>query len=270
MSHIMGNSSNSQGSPSIPGTQALQRAMAILLAFTDDRHTWTLSALSEELGLTKSTTHRILSALERDGFVSRKAGSAEYQLGPELIVLGARALNSIDLRAMVRPELEALAEATGEDVTLEVLIGFDVLVLDEARGKNLLGLGSSVGTRWPAYATATGKVLLASLPVPLQEPSGGLVAVTAATIVSWEELTETLEAVRKQGYATNIEELEYGFMAVAAPVRDRNGQPVAAISIGGSLHRIGKERIPELVRYSRDAASRVSGRLGFRGVRNKH
>jgi DNA-binding IclR family transcriptional regulator len=250
--------------PAVPGTRALQRAMGLLRAFDDEHPRWSLSALSIKLDLSKSTVHRILTALEREGFLLRPYESTEFQLGPELIVLGSRALRAVDVRGAARPELRLLAEKTGEDVTLESLVGSEVLILDEQRGRNLMGVGTPIGTLWPAHATSTGKVLLADAPEAMKEPEAGLVAFTANTIVSWEEWTATLEEVRRNGYATNIEELEYGFAAVAAPVWDRNGRTTAAISVGGSIQRIGKDRIPDLVETVRVAALRVSERLGYR------
>ena len=193
----------------------------------------------------------------------------EYQLGPELNVLGARALNGIDVREAARAELQSLAKTAGEDVTLECLAGPEVLLLHEERGQSLLGLGSPIGTLWPAHATSTGKVLLANAEEPAEEPPGGLVAITDHTIVSWKEWNATLAEVRKNGFATNIEELEYGYAAVGTPLRDHNGRATAAISIGGPLHRIGKDRIPELVYIVRASASRISGRLGYVGEYEK-
>ena len=112
MSHIMGYRSETQGHPPVPETKALQRALAILQSFTDVNPKWNLSALSNELDMRKSTTHRILSALERGGFLSRTPGDPEYRLGPELIVLGARALNAVDLRDATLNELRALTQTT--------------------------------------------------------------------------------------------------------------------------------------------------------------
>jgi len=264
MSHIMGYDSKTQGLPPIPGTKALQRTINILFAFTDKRPSWTLSALSVELDLRKSTTHRILSALEQRGFLSRKRGGTEYELGPELIVLGARALNAIDLREVAAAELRSLSKTTGEAVSLETLLDGRVLILHEEGGESLLGLESSAGTLLPAHATSTGKVLLANSEDPGEGPAGGLVAITDHTIVSKREWTATLAEVREKGFATSIEELEYGYAAVAAPVRDQTGRTAAAISIGGPIHRIGKDRIPELVKIVRAAALRVSERLGYR------
>jgi DNA-binding IclR family transcriptional regulator len=88
---------------------------------------------------------------------------------------------------------------------------------------------------------------------------------TAHTITSWRTWTETLSAVREKGYATNIEELEYGYHSVAAPIRDREGRVIASLSLGGTAHRITMDRIPELAKAVQEAAARVSKRLGYRG-----
>ena len=211
-----------------------------------------------------ATAHRMLSVLEQEGFVVRPSGGTDFQLGPEMIVLGALALKAVDVRAVARPELVLLAESTGEDAYLESLVGTEVLILDEERGRGLMGLGTEIGTKWPAHATATGKVLLAGSGNTMSEPPDGLYPMTAHTITSWEAWTETLSEVREKGYATNIEELEYGFHSVAAPIRDREGRTTASLSVGGTAHRLTAERIPELAEAVREAAARVSKRLGYR------
>jgi len=181
-----------------------------------------------------------------------------------MIVLGTLALKAVDVRAVARPELVFLAETTGEDASLESLVGTEVLILDEEGGRGLMGLGTEVGTRWPAHATATGKVLLAGAESAMTEPTDGLHPMTAHTITSWERWTETLSEVREKGFATNIEELEYGFHSVAAPIRDRDGRTIASLSLGGSVHRVTLDRIPELAKAVKEAAARVSERLGYR------
>lgn len=249
----------------IPGTRAVKRVLSLLSAFSESRPKWALTELSAHVGLSKATAHRMLRVLEQEGFIMRQQGSADFQLGPEMIVLGTLALKSVDIRAVARPELQFLAETTGEDAYLESLVGTEILILDEERGRGLMGLGTEVGTRWPAHATATGKVLLAVGENTMTEPADGLHPMTAHTITSWAEWTETLSEVREKGYGTNIEELEYGFHAVAAAIRDREGRTPAAISVGGSAHRLTTERIPELGKAVREAAARVSERLGYRG-----
>ena len=246
----------------IPGTRAVHRVLSLLKAFSEDQGKLSLTELSRRVGLSKATAHRMLIVLEHEGFLTRSAETGEFQLGPEIIVLGARALRNVDLRGVVRPELRFLSETSGDDASLESLVGNEVLILDEVRGQNILGLTTEVGTRWPAHATATGKVLLADAGEP--EPEGGLAASTTHTITNWERWTEALAEVRAKGYATNLEELVYGYNSVAAPVKDMEGRAVAAISLGGSTHRVTRDRIPELASLVMEAAGRVSDRLGHR------
>lgn len=248
----------------IPGTRAVQRVLSLLGAFSESNPKRNLTELSAEVGLSKATAHRMLSVLEQEGFVVRPDGSADFQLGPEMIVLGALALKSVDVRTIARPELEFLANTTHEDASLEILVGTEVLILDQKGGRGLLGIGSEIGTRWPAHATATGKVMLAGADKAMEEPKGGLPPMTDHTITSWAEWTRSLSEIREMGYATNIEELEYGYVAVAAPVMDGGGRTVASLSVGGSEHRLTRDRIPELAREVKKAASRVSERLGYR------
>jgi DNA-binding IclR family transcriptional regulator len=264
MFHMMKASFKDQSAQTIPGTKAIRRALSLLKAFTDERPRRTLTGVATEVGLNKATAHRMLRVLEQEGFVHRYPDTGEFQLGPEIIVLGTRALRAVDIRDAARLELEALAEATGEDASLESLVGSEVLILDEERGHGLLSLGTELGTRWPAHATATGKVLIAFSEADLPEPPHGLAALTDHTIVSWEKWTRTLAEVRKKGYATNMEELVYGYASVAAPVRDGDGRVIAALSVGGSVHRVTRSRVPVLARNVVEAAIRLSEHLGYR------
>ncbi|MGM0669013.1 MAG: IclR family transcriptional regulator [Gemmatimonadota bacterium] len=248
----------------IPGTRAVHRVLTLLKTFSEGRAGLSLTEISRRAGLSKATAHRMLNVLEQEGFLIRSSENGEFRLGPEIIVLGARALQNVDLRGIARPELRFLSETSGDDASLESLVGNEVLILDEVRGQNLLGLTTEVGTRWPAHATATGKVLLAGAEEPMTEPEGGLTASTTHTITSWKRWTETLAEVREKGYATNLEELVYGYSSVAAPVRDMEGKVVAAISLGGSTHRVTRDRIPELAGLVMKAAGRISDRLGHR------
>jgi DNA-binding IclR family transcriptional regulator len=252
--------------PTIPGTRAVQRVLSLLKAFPEDSPRQSLTELAVNVGLDKATALRMLRVLEQEGFVYRSPETGEYQLGSEVIVLGARALGAVDIRKVARPEIEALAEVTGVDSTLEALVGSEVLILDEARGESLLSLGTEVGSRWPVHATATGKVLLAFGEGEMPEPPGGLPALTDHTIVSWDEWLKVLSEVREQGYATNIEELEYGYASVAAPVRDRDGRTTASLSVGGPVHRVTRERMPALAVRVQEAAARLSERLGYRSA----
>lgn len=244
------------------GTQAVVRAMRLLKAFSESRPVLTLAELSGELELSKTTAHRLLAALESEGLVARDAVGA-FHLGPAVIALGTRALLSNDLRALVQPELKALAAETGETASLEVLADGRMLILDEVSGRHLVTAAAEIGTLWPLHATSTGKALLASLPEEecwrLLEPP--LARYTEATITDPDELKRELETVRGRGYATAVEELEVGAAAAAAALRDRRGYPVGVISVGGPVGRLKRRRLAALGRTLRERAARLSAPL---------
>lgn len=249
-----------------PGTQAVLRAVRLLKAFRSDQPELSLAQLTRIAGLNKTTAYRILTALESQGMVERGRGGEAYRLGPEVLALGSRALGSSELRVASRHEIESLAHSTRETVTLEVLLGAEVLILDEAIGGHVIGAMPSVGTRWPAHATSTGKVLLAWLPEDECEAllEARLPALTPRTITSPEALRRELARVRERGYATTSEELEPGFVALAAPIRSHEARVVAAISIGGPKSRVTAGRTAEIARQLPGVAARISARLGFR------
>ncbi len=249
-----------------PGTQAVQRAIALLKAFSDEQPRLGLAELARTVGLNKTTAYRLLTALESEGLIARHATSETYQLGPEIIALGGRALRANDLRSVCRTELEALARATGEAATLEALAGDDILVLDEVLGARLIGANQSIGSRWPAHTTSTGKMLLACLSTAEQEAflQRPLPQATPQTIVDPDILRRELARFREQGYATAVEELELGFGAVGAPVRNHDGRAIAALSLNGPTARLTPERLVELAPLVIAAAERVSAQLGYK------
>lgn len=218
-----------------PATRAVRRAARLLATLGAARGSLPLGALARAASLSKPTTFRLLAALELEEFVVRDAGET-YALGPALVGLGAQARRAIRLNDAARPVLTALAEETGETATLEVLVGTEVLILDEVQGRFLLGAMPEIGMCWPASVTSTGRVLLAA--------------------------TDATSPVTLAGFATTFEELEPGFAAVAAPVRNADGVVIAAISVGGPSVRLTRERLAALAPRVRGAAERVSQRLG--------
>ena len=237
-------SARSPGAPQ--GAQAAVRAIRLLKTFTRAAPEHTLAELSAAHGLTKTTAHRLLSALESEGLVARNARTGEYRLGPAAVALGLDAVQSHDLRATMHPILERLAAETGETVTLEVLHEGMVLILDEIAGLHVLSSSGHIGTRWPLHATSTGKVLLAFQPAAFASLRRPLAGYTRATNTDVAALTREVERVRERGYAMVLGELEEGFNAVAVPVRDALGQVAGAVSLGGSAARLGRRELTQL------------------------
>ena len=182
----------------IPGTQAIRRAVTLLKAFDDDHPAWSLSELAREMGLNKTTAYRLLSALEREGLLGR-APDERYVLGPEIVVLGGRALRANNLRAVTRPELERLAEETRETASLEILSGHEMLVIDEIVGGHLMSGVPDLGSRWPLHASSTGLAVLAFRPDTDELLPRVLTPVTPATLTGRVPLRTELACIRARG-----------------------------------------------------------------------
>jgi DNA-binding IclR family transcriptional regulator len=143
------------------GAQAALRAVRLLKRFTIERPEMSLAELSKASGLNKTTTHRLLRALQSEALIDRNPATGAYCLGAGLMALGVQALASSDLRRRVRPVLRALARDTGETATLEVPVEDSMLILDEVAGRHVIGAAGNIGTRWPMHATSTGKAYMA-------------------------------------------------------------------------------------------------------------
>ncbi len=250
-----------------PGTQSVLRAVSLLKAFDDERREWGLADLAQEVGLNKTTTFRLLTALESEGMVARRPYAETYILGPEIVVLGGCALRSNDLRALARPELARMAATSGETATLEIISGDDsVLIIDEVIGNHLVGSSQSLGTRWPMFATSTGIAMLAHLPeervaAVLQRPLSPL---TPKTITDPADLRQELARTRQRGYSFVEEWLEEGLIVVGAPLFNHDGQVVAAISLGAPAIRFTADRVPEWGELVQQTAQRISLKLGWK------
>lgn len=261
-----------------PGTQAVTRALAVLDALAAAGSERSLAALAEATDLDKATALRLLAALEDAEYVARRGAHGDFHLGPALIRLGVLARRATGLHDAARPVLLRLAESTGETATLEVLVGDETLIIDEAHGRFVVGILPEAGTRWPAHATSTGKVLLAAARHDAARHDAGprarggpraagtrtprLAKRTPHTITSRAALARELDAIQARGYAVAQEELEPGFVAIGAPVRDADGTVVAAISIGGPSTRLTRARLARLAAEVCRAADRVSATLG--------
>ena len=250
-----------------PGTQAVRRAVAVLKAFDAEHPHWSVTDLSRHIGLHKTTTFRLLGALVHEGMLERDDVTGGYRLGAQLIALGSQALRSTDLYNASHSELEAVARDTGETATIEILVGGETVILDEVHGRYLVGGRPDFGLRFPAHATSTGKLLLAA---ERYEGNGKkrraaparLAKLTSKTIGDHVKLDRELEKVWRQGFATAFEEIELGFAALGAPIRNFEGRTVAAISIGGARARFTRARIAELTSRVCEAAEQISRRLG--------
>ena len=247
--------------------RALDRAIRILSMLSDGTPR-TLTQLSEAVGMSSSTTFRLLATLSYHGFVQRDEETGSYALGLASLELARAYLASSDIRREALPELEKLRNETAETVHLAVMDQMEVVYLEKLEGLHAVGLMSSrVGGRAPAYCTGLGKVLLAYTPVELVRAhygEKGLKRFSDRTITRLDELLEHLQEVRRQGYAFDLGEHEPEIRCIAAPVRDFSGKVVAAISVSGTAHRLNPVTMNSaLINKVRETARAISARLGY-------
>ena len=243
------------------GAQAALRAVRLLKRFTIERPEMSLAELSKASGLNKTTTHRLLRALQSEALIDRNPATGAYCLGAGLMALGVQALASSDLRRRVRPVLRALARETGETATLEVPVEDSMLILDEVAGRHVIGAAGNIGTRWPMHATSTGKAYMAFDEGCLDRLSDQLEPLTRKTMTRREAFQAQIIDIRRRGFASTVDELEDGFAAVATVIRGALGDVQGALSIGGPTQRMDAAKRAELGAALCHAAQRLSPRF---------
>jgi len=240
------------------GAQAALRAVRLLKLFTNERSEMSLAELSRASGLNKTTTHRLLRALQSEALIDRNPATSAYSLGAGLMALGVQALASSDLRRRVRPVLRSLARETGETATLEVPFEDSMMILDEVAGSHVLGATGNIGTRWPIHATSTGKVWLAFDESGIDRLDERLTPVASKTVTDRDAIQPQFIEIRRKGYAITIDELEDGFTAIATIIRGVLGDVQGALSIGGPTQRLNATRRTEFGNLLCRAAQRLN------------
>jgi IclR family pca regulon transcriptional regulator len=252
-------------------SQSLERGLAILGCFTPEHPTLGIADMADDLGMSRSTTHRYVITLVALGFLEQGA-SRKYRLGLRVTDLGMSALNSTGLREHTRSYLEELRQHSSYTVSLAVLDGPEILYVERARsfrrGQHKIDMNLRVGSRLPAYCTSLGKVLLAFLPDADQHEvitQMELAKRGPNTITTRKALLAELEHVRDEGFAVNEEELTAGLISIAAPIRSESREVVAAINMAAHTEMISlEEMVDRLLPHLLATADQISARLGFR------
>jgi len=220
------------------GTQAIDRAAQLLVRVVEASQPPSIGELSEGAGLPKSTTSRLVGALERQGLIQRLGARGRLRPGPVLLRYASRDASQT-LVELAAPSLRRLADASGETINLAVpgIDGVEHLAQEDTA--HFVGVTDWVGRRVPFELAANGKCFLAF--------GGGSVA--------------NAEQIRARGYATSIDELEVGLTAMAAPVLGTNDTAIAALSISGPSSRLTTARIEELAPILKAEASTLSRQM---------
>ena len=240
------------------GAQAALRAVRLLKLFSLEKPDLTLTQLSQGADLNKTTTHRLLRALQSESLVQRNSVTGRYSLGAGLMALGVQALSSSDLRRRARPILKLLARDTGETAQLEVPVEGGMLIIDEVTGRHVVAASGNIGTSWPMHATSSGKAYIAFDSNVLESLPDEFPALTKNTITKKEIIKKQSQIILKKGYSESIDELEPGYSCVGTVVYDAVGNIQGALSIGGPTHRMNSQKRMELGTVIKRASERLT------------
>lgn len=245
--------------------RALDRGLTVLevLAKTPES---SLTELSEEAGLAFSTAHRILETLRQRGFVVQSADTGRYSLGVRAYEVGTGFLARSQLPEAAQGAMRKLVSDLNETVNLAIQDGSDAVYIDQLESRQKVRMFTQIGARTPLHSSGVGKVLLAWQGEEAQRillGTGPLRAFTPNTLTEPAAVLNELHRVREQGYAVDSEEFEPGVRCVAAPVRDRHGAVVAALSLSAPAGRLHEAQLASFGARVMAAGKEVSARLGW-------
>ncbi|MFL1899221.1 helix-turn-helix domain-containing protein [Streptomyces tauricus] len=248
--------------------RSFERGLAVIRAFDADHPELTLSEVARVTDLTRAAARRFLLTLFDLGYV--QTDGRMFRLTPRVLELGYSYLSSFTLPEIAEPHLEQLVTQIRESSSLCVLDGDDIVYAARVPTHRIMTATITVGSRFPAHVTSVGRVLLAQLPdeeIDTRLSRADLIPLTARTIVSAELLRTELRRVRRQGYAIVDQELEEGLRSVAVPVRDRDGEVVAAVNVPvhasrNSVESVRRDLLPHLLATVAriEADLRITGR----------
>jgi len=237
--------------------QSLARGLAVIRAFDAANPELTLSDVARRADLPRAAARRFLRTLETLGYV--RSDGRSFSLTPRVLELGFSYLSSLSLPEIVQPHLERLSHEVGESVSAAVLDATDIVYVARVPTRRIMSVRITIGTRFPAYATSMGRVLLAGMPPAEADAlleASARAHLTDRTLTEVAALRDELDRVRAQGWALIDGELEPGLRSVAAPLRGRGGEVVAAINVSTSatrdtLEHLLEDHLPKLLETAR-------------------
>jgi len=243
--------------------KSLEKALKLLDFFTPQRPELGITELSNLSGLLKSSVHNMVSTFEVCGYLEKNIVTGKYRLGKRILILSNSLYSSNDVRLIVRPYMEKLSAQFGETVYFAQYMDGVVVYLDAVFTAQNMSSRQIIGMTAPMYCTGVGKAILAFLSKEQiqQVIDSGLIGFTEQTITTKDKLLKEFEVIRKNGYAIDNMEHEFGIKCVAAPIFNSTGKIVAALSLSGPSLRFSQERITELagaiVAYSKEISKLI-------------
>ncbi|MEU9115797.1 IclR family transcriptional regulator C-terminal domain-containing protein [Streptomyces sp. NPDC048483] len=247
--------------------ESVARGLITLTAFGTGRAELSLTAVAEATGLARATARRALITLEHLGYIA--TDGKLFRLTPRVLELGFAHLSGLTLPAIAQPHLAALVERVHDSASMAVLSGDDIQYVARVPTVRIMSVNITLGTRFPAYPTSMGRVLLAGLPpaeVSARLALTHLEPLTRHTVTDPDRLLALLEDVRTEGYALVDEELEEGLRSLAVPVHDRTGRVVSAVNVSTHAGRCSPDETREaLLPALREAAADIEADLRVAG-----
>ncbi|MFF8846280.1 IclR family transcriptional regulator [Streptomyces sp. NPDC015127] len=263
----MSNYTGEPAGPAVNGVQSVDRAISVMEILAQ-RGEAGVSEVAAEIDVHKSTAFRLLVALETRGLVEQAGERGRYRLGFGIVRLAGAVTGRLDITQQGRPVCERLAEEIGETVNIAVLQEHYAVNLYQVRGPGAVASHNWVGQLTPLHATSSGKILLAHLP-PKQRTTAlaasAMQKLTPHTITTKTALEKNLTQARTRGYAITLEEFELGLHAIAAPIHNRDGDVIAALSASGPAYRFTEHRLHEIAPTLLKGAQEISHRMGHLG-----
>ncbi len=248
--------------------QSLERGLAVIRCFDAETPRRTLTDVSKEAGLTRAAARRFLLTLVDLSYVH--TDGRYFWLGPRVLELGYAYLSGLTIPEVAIPQLESLAAEVEESCSVSILDDDEIVYVARVPVSRIMTVSISVGTRFPAYATSMGRVLLAGLSEEELEPhlkSVKLRRLSPQTVTSKKKLRAELDRVRKRGWAMVDQELEEGLRSIAVPIHDREGHTLAAINISThAARRTAKSIEADLLPPLQEAARQIERDLEATGI----
>ena len=255
------------GNSPVPRIQALARADSLLGGVVElgAGSAVSLTDLAHHVGLNKVTAFNLLQTLVALGYLEQEHGSRRYRLGLRTLELGGQARSSREIGRLCEPALHVLCRDTGETVNLALPHHGHAVIVDSVEGRHGIRTTAYAGERSPYHSTACGKVLLAFMSSEVRTSllsSISLEQRTLNTITDPKRFSRELAAIRKRGWAFDLEENELGANCVAVPILGRDKRPRAAISISGLKDRMTPAVLDGIARSARVEVARIARALG--------
>ncbi len=249
----------------IPVTRTLDRGLALLEHLSLEREA-TLSALARAVDMTPTTASRLLETLKSRGFVDHDSATGLFSVGLRAFTVGSSVLRARKLDRVALPAMRVLGDVTGLPVNLAVRDGRSAIYIEQIEAPGVVRLSVQPGVQMPLHATAVGKALAAWLwAEALDEAllSAPLSAFTKHTMTQPDDILRDLTRIRERGWATDDQEYQVGLFCLAAPVYDRSGNVVAAISASTLASLVDADNLNGLAERVMDAAWEISAKLGW-------